>query len=116
MGSHDSLFSATVSHENGYLLLHLAGELDVATAPALQHAVGELVGPQLRGLTLDLEGLSFVAVAGLRAFCGAREAAASVGATFSLCSVGDRTLRVIRLADFEVLQNSILPTPGASAA
>jgi anti-sigma B factor antagonist len=116
MGSHDSLFSATVSHENGHLLLRLAGELDVATAPALQQAVSELVGPQLRDLTLDLEALSFVSVAGLRAFCGAREAADSVGAAFSLRAVSDGTLRVIRLADFEVLQNCIAPSRGASAA
>jgi anti-anti-sigma factor len=83
----------------------------------LCQAVTDLVRPGLRSLTVDLEALTFVDVAGMRAFCHAREMAATVGAAFCLSSVRDQTRRVIRVAQFEDLEDTIIePASGASAA
>jgi anti-sigma B factor antagonist len=110
MSSHESPFSVSIVHYNGSLLLTLAGELDIATAPLLRRTVSELIKSGLRDVKLDLRGLSFVDVVGLRAVVEARLAAVAAGVGFSLCSVGDSTLRVIRFTKHAVLEQAIEPT------
>jgi anti-anti-sigma factor len=114
MVSHDSPLSVNVVHENGSLLLVLAGELDIATRPRLRKAVGELLGPHLRAVTLDLSALDFVDVAGLRALLDVKEMAAGVEAEFRLRSVSARTHQVIRLVDFDELEAAIGGDPAPS--
>jgi anti-anti-sigma factor len=46
--------------------LQLSGELDIATAPRLKTAVGELLERDVHDLLIDLSGVSFVDSSGLR--------------------------------------------------
>jgi anti-anti-sigma factor len=47
--------------------LRLAGELDLASAPRLEHQLEELLGDDIRRVTIDLRDLQFLDSAGLRA-------------------------------------------------
>jgi anti-anti-sigma factor len=48
-------------------LIALSGELDLAGVPLFEHAVRNVVHPQVRRAVLDLEGLAFIDGAGLHA-------------------------------------------------
>jgi len=111
----ESPFSVSVVHQDGSLLLALAGDLDIATGPVLRRTVADLISPHLRAVTVDLASLNFVDVAGLRAFLDVKEMVTGVHAEFQLTSVGNRTRRVIRLADFDKLESVIEADSAASA-
>ncbi len=113
---HDSPFSVNVVHENGSLLLALAGELDIATVPVLLEAVDELLRPHLQAVTLDLAALEFVDVTGLWSLVDVKEMVAGVQAEFRLRSPTDRTLRVIRMAGFVELKADVEATLISSEA
>jgi anti-anti-sigma factor len=65
-------FAAHSEHENGFAPLVLCGELDMATVPFLEQEFerAELTGSQV--VALDLDGLTFIDVAGLRGLLAAR--------------------------------------------
>jgi anti-sigma B factor antagonist len=58
--------------------VHVGGELDVATAPELEHTLGD---PRLRArlVVLDLRELAFIDAAGVRAIVGASVRARQLG-------------------------------------
>jgi len=112
MYSHHSPFSISVAHEAGFLLLHLAGELDMATGPVLRRTIDDLVKPPLLEVILDLRDLTFVDATGLRALLYARQATVSVSAEFQISSVSDVTHRVIRLVNYKVLEDAIVGVAG----
>jgi anti-anti-sigma factor len=116
MFSHDSPFSATSLYEHSSLLLRLTGELDAATAPMLGTVVNDLVKPGLSDVIVDVGGLRFVDVVGLRSLVEACQASAAVGATFRLCGVDGFTRRLIQLANHPVLVDAIADKPNMSAA
>lgn len=63
----------------------LTGELDPATAPLLEDALGELVADDGVGrVVLDLTGLTFLDSSGLRVFVTAREALGTRDAQLAL--------------------------------
>ena len=74
----------------------LAGDLDPATAPALEAAVEALVADAAvaRGL-LDLGALAFIDSSGLRVFVTAREALAARGAALALANPSGNTRRLL---------------------
>ena len=73
------------------------GELDLATAPALEHALDGAMGEAAR-VVLDLRELDFIDSSGLRTLLSARKRAELSGAEFSLVA-GDRGLeRTLEIA------------------
>ena len=105
----DVLLRAEVIRQDGSVVLALTGELDIGTAPVLRRTVAQLVSPHLRALTLDLGGLTFVDVVGLRALVDVGEITTGPGATLRMRNVTDRTLWIIRLAEFEELEEAVEP-------
>jgi anti-sigma B factor antagonist len=103
---HCPLFSASVVHNDGSLVLALVGELDIAAAPVLRRTVVELLSPHLRAVTLDLGALTFVDLIGLRALLEVRHMAAGADVEFRLVSVSEFTLRVIRLVGLVGLESA----------
>jgi len=65
--------SSTLSDDLHTLHLALNGQLDAATAPALESYVEEHLGGDISTLVLNLRGLSFVSSAGLRVFAKTRK-------------------------------------------
>ncbi|HEY2440466.1 MAG TPA: STAS domain-containing protein [Solirubrobacteraceae bacterium] len=56
-----------VEREPNTIRLKLAGELDLASAPAFEHQLEDLLGEDIRRVTIDLRDLEFLDSAGLRA-------------------------------------------------
>ena len=54
-----------VSGENGSLVIALAGELDLASLPAVAGPLDELLGTEPQPVVLDLGGLSFLDSSGV---------------------------------------------------
>ena len=99
-------------------VLHLAGELDVAAAPALLVAVGrtlDLVSPgraRRRGLVLDLGALTFCDAAGLTALVRTRRLTDTAGVPVHLAAPPRMTARMLAVCD---LQRSFPLHPATTA-
>ncbi len=78
---------ARTRDESGVLVLVLSGELDSGTASKLIHAVAQILAGEPEALVLDLSGLSFLSVAGVRAIHTAHQA---VGAARLRVVTGER--------------------------
>lgn len=71
--------SITRSDDAGGVVLALAGELDVTTAPQLEQALGELDSEPYDRVILDLSELSFVDSAGVSVLIKAKKEAEANG-------------------------------------
>ena len=81
----------------------LAGELDLASAPALRHRLDELLGEPHARVLLDLNGLLFVDSAGVSVLIKAKQAAATHGRTLLLrrpTAQLERVFALVGLADW----------------
>ncbi len=61
----------TQSHVPGWQVLHVAGEIDIATAPALDTAIDGATGKD-EDLAIDLTGVEFMDSTGLRSLIAAK--------------------------------------------
>jgi anti-anti-sigma factor len=89
---------------NGHIVVNLAGELDIATAPQVIGAVrSALADGPVDELIIDVDRLEFVDSTGVHALVQAREAARARGASFALrrpCPLVARVLDVSGVSDF----------------
>ncbi|MGW7319049.1 STAS domain-containing protein [Streptomyces sp. NPDC054865] len=74
----------TVVLAGRYGLIHLTGELDVATAPDVRHAVRDSLTRPPALLRIDISAVSFCDCAGLGALLWAKAEAARAGSGFHL--------------------------------
>ncbi len=81
--------------------LALSGELDIATAPALQGAVETALAGGAQRLLIDLAGLSFVDSSGLRLFILLSQRAPQEGWTLELTRPGEAARSVFRMTGAE---------------
>ena len=65
--------------EPGTLTIGLEGELDIATAPALEKLLGEVEGDRWPTVVLDLRHLSFIDSSGIRTLLGANDRIGRLG-------------------------------------
>lgn len=80
-------------------MLHLSGELDLATISDLRgEAADQLAQAELCELVLDLAELTFLDSSGLGALLQIRSEAVSRGATFAVVQVAAAPARVIAIA------------------
>ncbi|MCW3067939.1 MAG: anti-anti-sigma factor [Solirubrobacterales bacterium] len=80
-----------------HITLALSGELDIVSAAELESRLGRLSADGIRGLTLDLSGLTFMDSTGLRAVLRAKELADSEGYELSLVPGPPNIQRVFEL-------------------
>ncbi|MEV0582566.1 STAS domain-containing protein [Nonomuraea sp. NPDC050310] len=81
--------------ELGQVVVRLAGELDVSTAPLLGAVVQDALGEAPKQVVIDVESLTFCDSNGLEALLDARDAAAAAGAGFRLSHVHGTLQRVL---------------------
>lgn len=88
----------TKSEGTDPIVVSVSGEVDLATAPELERALGEaLARPEVTGVEVDLAGVEFMDSAGLRVLVAARKQAEDSGRTLRLRAPHDRVRRIIEI-------------------
>ncbi|GHB68413.1 anti-sigma factor antagonist [Streptomyces cirratus] len=105
-------FSLTAQHTEGDLALaHVAGELDIATAPRLRAQALALIEQGHRHLILDLGAVTFCDSSGFNALVGIFRCAKTVNGTLVLAAVPDRLERMLDLTGL----SAVLPAHPTAA-
>jgi anti-sigma B factor antagonist len=91
----------TQSAFDGIAILRLAGNLDSATAPALQSAVSAIVAQ--KWLALDLSGVGFLASAGLRAILLVAKQAQARGGALAVFGLSTPVSETFEISGFSRL-------------
>jgi len=78
-------------------VVHLAGELDPHTAPALEREVAGLMAAGATAVVLDLSQLQFIDSSGLRVLISAHRALSEQGGTLTLRSPSETAQRLLEI-------------------
>jgi anti-sigma B factor antagonist len=100
---------------NGITIAELAGELDIATAPALREQLLGLLRPGSSRLIVDLSKVTYCDSSGLAVLVGAGRHARLLGGFLHLAAASSQTLRVLQLTGLGQ-HLPLFPTVGAAAA
>ncbi len=84
-----------VSDEGERIVFRLAGELDLASVPTLEHAVENATLEHATEIVLDLRGLEFIDSTGLRAILLQDKRSAERGQTFALVRGSEQVQRLM---------------------
>ncbi len=112
---------------DGWQVLHLAGEIDVATAPRLRDRLVALVTGGNPRLVVDLAGVSFIDSLGLGALVSGLKRARALDGDLRLVGATDHVAKVLAITRLdlafvtedsvdEALAREALPGPGRPAA
>ena len=96
-------FQLSVYHDRGELRLAPSGELDLCTGRELRSAAAAVIGRARGGAVIDLAGLTFIDVAGMRAVADALTALRARGYAARLETGSPAAQRLFELVDFELL-------------
>ncbi|HEX9697511.1 MAG TPA: STAS domain-containing protein [Actinomycetota bacterium] len=89
---------SAVSEQRGHVAyLGLSGEIDIATAPALEGWLRAAESNGNTAIVVDLEAVTFMDVSGLRAFLGAAERARGSRRTFGIARAPAIVQRVFQI-------------------
>jgi anti-anti-sigma factor len=88
--------AVSISTNSGKVHVRAAGELDLATAPQLASDLAALNG-NVGTIELDLGGVTFIDLAGLRAILEARRDAQALDQQFRITVLGPACARLIEL-------------------
>jgi anti-sigma B factor antagonist len=92
-----SRLTCSVRTEGGVNVADLAGELDLASAPALREQLLGLLRPGSSGLVLDLSRVSFCDSSGLAVVVGTGRRARLLGGFLRLAAVSPPVARMMQL-------------------
>ena len=87
------------SRIDGYELLSVEGELDIATAPRMIAAINEAVADVAAPLVVDLTDVVFMDSTGLALLMNARRRVVRLGQGFAIVCPGGPISRVFEIAD-----------------
>ena len=83
--------------ENG-ALLHVRGELDLATAPQLRAAIGDLMGQGFRHVEVDLESCTFIDSSGMGALLWGAHRLHAAGGDLVAVHAHGATMRALEIS------------------
>jgi anti-sigma B factor antagonist len=86
----------SLEHRNGVYVLAVAGEIDLATAPAFEEAIAAAMADNPVAFVIDLTDVDFLASAGLQILVEARSKSRT-SAGFAVVAHGSATSRPIHL-------------------
>ena len=89
-----------VRRDRGYVIVAVAGEVDIATVTRLRESLFELAASG-RSLVVDLDQVSFIDSSGLAALVGAARRAAAHGARLQVVCARPRTRQLFRLTGLD---------------
>ncbi|HEV7846670.1 MAG TPA: STAS domain-containing protein [Thermoleophilaceae bacterium] len=87
------------SQSDGYAVLTVDGELDIATAPRMIAALNEALADMAAPLVVDLTSVVFMDSTGLALLMNARRRAMRLGQGFAIVCPGGPIARVFEIAD-----------------
>lgn len=90
-------FAVICEETSEHLMLQISGELDLATAPALEQQLETVWASDAPALVLDLEGLTFIDSTGLSLILHAQRRALAEEKGFSLRRLPRQAQRVFEL-------------------
>lgn len=111
------LFDLQVVERDGWTVVSITGELDVATAPRLRNEVVRLASAGHTCVVLDLGGVDFIDSTGLGVVVGSLKRVRSLGGELALARAEPQVRKVFeitRLSDILPLHDSVeaaLTTP-----
>ena len=92
--------SVSVS-SGGTVSIRVAGEVDALSAPVLRQAVDAACAAGCRRVVVDLRGVTFLNVPGLRALAHARAVAAERGTVLTLATSPGHVSRLLQLVGLD---------------
>jgi anti-sigma B factor antagonist len=95
----DVLVATETCPDGDTIIIRARGELDIASAPVLRRRLLELTALPVRGLTVDIGGVTFMDSSGLGALEEALLSAEEHGVKFTLVQVPEHALQVLRLTN-----------------
>lgn len=100
---------------NGIIIAELAGELDIATVPALREQLLSLLRPGSSRLIIDLSKVTYCDSSGLAVLVGACCCARRLGGFLYLAAASSQTRQVLQLTGL-YQHLPVFPTVSAAAA
>ena len=97
-----ALVTTSISHQGNVAVLSVAGEIDLATAPALEDALAEVLAGDPPALVVDLSEVLFLSSTGLRLLVATHEKVRG-SAQFAVVADGPATSRPIQLTGLDEL-------------
>ncbi len=95
------MFSVRFSRDDGTVVLHVTGELDVAAAPDMRHALTSLIDDQgSLSVRVDLAKMTFIDSVGLSVLLEALRRLRDKGGELSLANPEPGALRVFDMVGF----------------
>lgn len=91
--------STSVETRDGATVLTVTGEVDLATAPALENAIDAALGAGPAGLVIDLTAVSFLASAGMAALVAAHQRAGKT--SIAVVADGPATSRQLKMTSLD---------------
>ncbi|HVX16675.1 MAG TPA: STAS domain-containing protein [Acidimicrobiales bacterium] len=86
-----------VTHRDGWAVLAVSGEVDVATAPGLRERLVGLVSEGHHQIVVDLEAVEFLDSTGLGVLVGALKRVRTQGGELALVCTQQRVLKVFEI-------------------
>lgn len=92
--------TTSVAVRDGATVLTVAGEVDLATAPALETAIEGILASKPTALIIDLTAVSFLASAGMAALVAAHQRAGEA-TTIAVVADGPATSRQLKMTSLD---------------
>lgn len=99
----------------GAVVVQARGEVDLCSAPALEHHLSAVLTGQPHAIVVDLAAVTFLDCAGLRVLVAARRRAASRGLRLALAAPHAAVARLLRITALD-RHFDVFPTVAAAVA
>lgn len=101
---------------NGYQIVSVTGELDIATAEQAYSYISEIIDGRLAPVTVDLSGLTFCDASGLGVLARAARYARQKGRQLMLASARPSLLKIMRITGLDGAFPELRPAAHAYSA
>ena len=101
---------------NGYQIVSVAGELDIATAEQAYSYISEVIDERPAPVTVDLSGLTFCDASGLGALARIARHAREAGRQLMLTSARPSVMKIMRITGLDRLFPELHPSAHAYSA
>jgi anti-anti-sigma factor len=101
---------------NGYQIVSVAGELDIATAEQAYSYISEVIDERPAPVTVDLSGLTFCDASGLGALARIARHAREAGRQLMLTSARPSVMKIMRITGLDRVFPELHPSAHAYSA